>query len=691
VVRLFGHAEAASDEWLPCDGSTIDPADYPALQCRLAADGFPFGGDTAGADVPDLRGRAMMGTGGGLALGDHDGSSTVTLTEDELPEHSHTIPLRELLGNGGTGTDGLYVLDLATDGEYSGSLPNQAHNNRQPSFVGHWMIYAGCVAVRGGGVDGPTLGEIREFSHDEEAAGWLACGAAYSRSEYPWLHALYEAAGYPHGTGDGSTTFGTPATPGRIPIGDGVYPTVIGETLGTEEETLLIGHQVHAHGGAIVSAGSVYHHDSGPGMTLPTASYASSEVGSGTAHNNMAPSLAVEYRVFAGVDLGEYPDGAELVTVPATMTESLTATVVIRVSPGTAWTLTIDGETFATGTGTGTNQTVLAAPTVGMLGSARAVVLTAGDATDTDTVDVLVHVYLHTVPEKLVIGTEATIVVIVTDGEDWTLTVDGEAWKSGTGTGAAQNATATPTSAMGGPGVAVVLAVGSVEDTDTTDCGSWETISLAGHFFGQSAANQSTMTASHTVHAGDARGLLIGVVATHSPYSTDQYQSATFAGNAITRLGHASLSGVSQMHVFFIPSALMGEAGSQTIEVVMAHSTSRRVWLFVELAGNDQAAPTIATIEEDSASPTGATVTVTVPNSWVVGMVGKNIQGAFTPQSGQTEIDDNYVDENPNFLQAVSGYEVAAAAGNYESAWSWAGTAETAAFAIAVAPAFVYP
>lgn len=62
-------------------------------------------------------------------------------------------------------------------------------------------------------------------------AGWLLRdGSAVSRSAYPLLNALYAAAGYPYGDGDGSTTFNVPDSRQRVPLG--VAASGTGATLG---------------------------------------------------------------------------------------------------------------------------------------------------------------------------------------------------------------------------------------------------------------------------------------------------------------------------------------------------------------------------------------------------------------------------------------------------------------------------
>lgn len=74
-----------------CDGSAVSRTTYAAL--------FEVIGTTYGAgdgettfNIPDLSGRVVIGVSNSHALGTTGGSETVTLTDDQLPEHSHVVP-----------------------------------------------------------------------------------------------------------------------------------------------------------------------------------------------------------------------------------------------------------------------------------------------------------------------------------------------------------------------------------------------------------------------------------------------------------------------------------------------------------------------------------------------------------------------------------------------------------------------
>ena len=77
--------------WLPCDGSAVSRTDYATL---FAVVGTTYGaGDGSTTfNLPDLKGRVVIGVSGTHALGSTGGSETVTLTEDQLPAHVHEVP-----------------------------------------------------------------------------------------------------------------------------------------------------------------------------------------------------------------------------------------------------------------------------------------------------------------------------------------------------------------------------------------------------------------------------------------------------------------------------------------------------------------------------------------------------------------------------------------------------------------------
>lgn len=139
------------DGYLNCDGSVVLQSSYPALFAAIGTT-WNTGGEPANAfRLPDLRGRALIGSGSGSGLtnrvlGASGGSETHTLTTAELPEHTHGIRMQ-----GGAGSATPRIAEIVTSGPFhdNESQPageNDPHNNMQPFAVITWIIATGNIS-----------------------------------------------------------------------------------------------------------------------------------------------------------------------------------------------------------------------------------------------------------------------------------------------------------------------------------------------------------------------------------------------------------------------------------------------------------------------------------------------------------------------------------------------------------------
>ena len=92
-IKMFA-GNFAPKGWMLCNGQLLSIAQNTALFSIL---GTTYGGDgrTTFA-LPDLRGRAPLGTGAGpglsqVTLGERGGVDSMTLTQANLPPHSHAL------------------------------------------------------------------------------------------------------------------------------------------------------------------------------------------------------------------------------------------------------------------------------------------------------------------------------------------------------------------------------------------------------------------------------------------------------------------------------------------------------------------------------------------------------------------------------------------------------------------------
>ena len=75
--------------WLMCDGSQVSKTSYPRL---FAVIGNSYGNPDNSNNfvLPDLRDRVPVGKSGSNNLGDSSGNSTITLSQSQLPSHTHS-------------------------------------------------------------------------------------------------------------------------------------------------------------------------------------------------------------------------------------------------------------------------------------------------------------------------------------------------------------------------------------------------------------------------------------------------------------------------------------------------------------------------------------------------------------------------------------------------------------------------
>lgn len=73
--------------YLACDGGVYNRVDWPRLYAVLDS-AYILTADTF--TTPDLRGKTVIGQGGGYSMAQTGGAATHTLTVSEMPAHAHT-------------------------------------------------------------------------------------------------------------------------------------------------------------------------------------------------------------------------------------------------------------------------------------------------------------------------------------------------------------------------------------------------------------------------------------------------------------------------------------------------------------------------------------------------------------------------------------------------------------------------
>lgn len=140
--------------WALCNGQLLPINQNQALFALL---GTTFGGDgRTNFALPNLRGQVPIHAGNGHTLGETAGASSVTLTAQHMPAHSHgvnavsgagTRPIAEgaFLANGGSDfyTPPANPTPMAPDA-VANVGGNQPHNNTMP-----YLVFNFCIALTG--------------------------------------------------------------------------------------------------------------------------------------------------------------------------------------------------------------------------------------------------------------------------------------------------------------------------------------------------------------------------------------------------------------------------------------------------------------------------------------------------------------------------------------------------------------
>lgn len=152
-IKMFA-GNFAPQGWALCDGQLLPIAQNAALFSLL---GTTYGGDgrTTFA-LPDLRGRVPLhpGQGPGLSqrrLGEKSGQESVTLSEAQMPAHTHTAQARPVSAGRNDPENALLARRRAYDGEPAPTVTmhpdaigsaggGQDHENMQPYLCINFII-----------------------------------------------------------------------------------------------------------------------------------------------------------------------------------------------------------------------------------------------------------------------------------------------------------------------------------------------------------------------------------------------------------------------------------------------------------------------------------------------------------------------------------------------------------------------
>jgi microcystin-dependent protein len=149
-IRMFA-GNFAPAGWLFCEGQLLPISENETLFQLI---GTTYGGDGQSTfALPDLRGRLPIHQGNGLILAETGGAEEITLTDQQMPAHSHPLMASTGPGNSNTPilglpaespTISLYIEDNTNTNLNPAAVSttggSQPHTNFQPYLCVSFII-----------------------------------------------------------------------------------------------------------------------------------------------------------------------------------------------------------------------------------------------------------------------------------------------------------------------------------------------------------------------------------------------------------------------------------------------------------------------------------------------------------------------------------------------------------------------
>lgn len=153
-IKIFSF-NFAPQGWAQCNGQLLPINQNQALFALL---GTMYGGNgQTNFALPNVRDRVPLHKGNGFTQGQTGGTSSHTLTTNEMPQHNHQISVTNEGQNTIVPNSNAYFANVAPSEVYSGSGSDamhaqiftntggsQPHNNMQPTLVLNF-----CIALQG--------------------------------------------------------------------------------------------------------------------------------------------------------------------------------------------------------------------------------------------------------------------------------------------------------------------------------------------------------------------------------------------------------------------------------------------------------------------------------------------------------------------------------------------------------------
>ena len=264
-----------------CDGRSLSRTDYAEL---FAAIGTTYGsGSGTTFKVPDARGRCLIGSSSAYALGSSGGAAEVALTAAQMPAHKHTGSVSI---SGGAHTHTVTV----TVTPHTHTLSNVTAK----SAGSHTHSLANVSAASGGahthGLSGGSAKSAGSHNHTyskyEHSSSQTYSSKLDDEHDNSGWHAV--------SANTGSAGSHTHELQGNTNSGGAHSHEMQGSPATTGAHTHTLSGSTGSSGGGSYTASTS---STGPSLS---GTISMNNTGSGQAHNNMQPYLAVNYYIYTG-------------------------------------------------------------------------------------------------------------------------------------------------------------------------------------------------------------------------------------------------------------------------------------------------------------------------------------------------------------------------------------------------------